>query len=386
MAKKKKCGTYAAAARHQRNGEPLDAACEEALREYRAAAQARRRAALRDAAPVVAWCPAGDTGRDGWHDWETRHRFDPSRALVRCYRPAGPDEVPDRWIRQIDHLFKRADVDTAVTWWLANDQRAGEVVNAFPDVYRGAALHRLGYGSHPIPLGTMQTSLPATSSTRVVEQEHLGLDQPSADLPADLDTPPLGTLTATPWVPLARTWCYKNGGEPFDRPVVEVDGHVFPEPGRRVMRAAPGTPIPEGWEPFESDTATGGLARAVQAPIRFRDSDEAVEAWLGLTHSAETVVVLNITPTHVEAWMGIASAASLGRYTNPELMWEHIDARRSTDDERRWLGDSAPERRIILARSPGWDATEGAETLADTTENRASLQTRFSWLNETSMS
>jgi hypothetical protein len=38
------CGTYAAARRHQRHGEPLDDACRDALREHQRAMYERRRA------------------------------------------------------------------------------------------------------------------------------------------------------------------------------------------------------------------------------------------------------------------------------------------------------------------------------------------------------
>lgn len=40
----KPCGTYAAAIRHRRNGEPVDAACAAALAEYQAAQHANRKA------------------------------------------------------------------------------------------------------------------------------------------------------------------------------------------------------------------------------------------------------------------------------------------------------------------------------------------------------
>lgn len=123
-----------------------------------------------------------------------------------------------------------------------------------------------------------------------------------------------------------------------------------------IVRAAAGTPVPDGWTvlaPSDLDEIEAQW-RPHTMPLSW-DSMRAVEDHTASMYTGVRVVV--IAPTG-EVWCGAGGAAeSLGMFTDRAVMVDQILDRCATPSVRRW--HDTPTVHIYRATSPGWDTLAG---------------------------
>lgn len=352
------CGTYAAARRHERRGETMDAACAKALRAYRAERQAARRATVEH---VVARAPGDLTVLpDGWTLWDGIPYDDRPRSV---WAPRWETHIPE-YAQTLHRLVEYPDYATLtgrhgstvtvaaevhlsdlVAQWHADDPLVAARINMLDDDDRADVLRMLGHG-------TWQTATHQPDLDRIVTvhvSEWVEWDD-------DDDTPVAvaadGLRERMPW---ADTTTYVS--------TVDRVRWVAPPAERGpIVRAATGTPVPDGWTVLAQSDLDDVEAqwRPHTMPLSW-DVMRAVEDWNESVDTAVRVVV--ISPTG-EVWCGVGShAESLGIFTNPTVAAAQILDAVDTTAVRRW--HDTPTVHVYRATSPGWASLAGltAETI-----------------------
>lgn len=346
------CGTYAAARRHERRGETMDDACAEALRAYRADRQAARRSTLEH---VVARTPGDLTVLpDGWTIWDGILYDDRPRGAWAARWESHIPEYAQTQVRLVDYpdyaaltgrhgstVTVAAEVRLAdlVAQWHADDPLVAARINMLDGVDRADVLRVLGHG-------TWQTTTPSPDLDRIVTvhvSEWVEWDD-------DDDTPVAvaadGLRERMPW---ADTTTYVS--------TVDLVRWVAPPAERGpIVRAATGTPVPDGWTVLAQSDLDDVEAqwRPHTMPLSW-DSMRAVEDHNASMYTGVRVVV--IAPTG-EVWCGAGGAAeSLGVFTDATVMAAQIADRCDTPSVRRW--HATPTVHIYHAATPGWASLDG---------------------------
>ena len=349
------CGTYAAARRHERRGETMDDACAEALRAYRAERQAARRSTVEH---VVARAPGDLTVLpDGWTLWDGIAYDDRPRSV---WAPRWETHIPEyaqtrhRLVDYPDYATLTGHHGSTVTvaaevhlsdlvrQWHADDPLVAARINMLDGGDRADVLRMLGHG-------TWQTTTPQPDLDRTVTvhvSEWVEWDD-------DDDTPVAvaadGLRDQMPWADVST---YVS--------TVDQVRWIDPPPERGpVVRAAAGTPVPDGWAVVTPDSVDAQW-RPHTMPLSW-DVMRAVEDWNDSCDTAVRVVV--ISPTG-EVWCGVGShATSLGVFTDRRVMVQQVLDWCDTPSVRRW--HATPTVHIYRAATPGWATLVGltAETI-----------------------